>query len=115
MITHQYSSKSGGILGVTGMYKSCVLRLPRCGSLLIGRDVSSCDIVISKDCEKISRTHCQVEYDMVNGYYNIKDMSKNGMIIQYRNEKEFINNQSARAFSGSMICLGDSRNSFKLL
>lgn len=115
MITHQYSSKSGGLLGIAGIYKGCVLRLPRCGSITIGRDANSCDIVISKNCEKISRTHCLIEFDMLNGYYNIMDMSKNGTIIKYGNDPEFINNQTARAFSGSMLGLGDNRNIFQLL
>ncbi len=46
----------------------------------VGRDPQKCEIVISYG--KISRVHCLIEYDGVDGAYIVTDVSTNGIYIQ---------------------------------
>lgn len=114
MITHRYTSKVGALIGENGVYSGSIIKIGRCSELKIGRDSDMCDVVISSDCTKISRLHCAVSYDIVNGYYVVRDMSTNGTIIEYNGEKNLIKGQTSKAYSGSVIHLGDYNNSFKL-
>ena len=115
MITHRYTSKDGALVGKSGVYLGCIIKLSRYTSVTIGRDPQLCDVVISSDCSKISRVHCTVSYDLANDVYLIHDMSANGTIIVDGNEKTMIKGQTTKAHSKSVLHLGDSTNSFELL
>lgn len=116
MITHRYTSKGGALVGKSGVYRGCIIRLGRYSDITIGRDPALCDVVISTKCSKISRVHCTVSYDLVNNHYVIKDVSANGTtIVSADNDKTMIKGQTMKAYSKSLICLGDNTNSFELL
>jgi pSer/pThr/pTyr-binding forkhead associated (FHA) protein len=115
MITHRYTFKEGAIIGKSGIYTESIIKIPRCSSLKIGRDSASCDIVISSDCTKISRVHCTISYDIRSQTYTIKDTSRNGTIIEFEGKKTFIKGQTSVGYSGSVLYLGDNKNSFMLL
>ena len=104
MITHAYTSKSGALIGKNGIYSGCIIKLPRCGSITLGRDSREVDIAITANCSKISRVHCDVSYDYSNGYY----IDENGI-------KTMIKKQTIRAHSGDILCIGDDNNCFELL
>lgn len=115
MITHRYTSKEGALVGKSGVYLGCIIKLTRFSDITIGRDPQFCDVVISSECSKISRVHCIVSYDPANNVYIIKDVSANGTIIADSDDKTMIKGQTIKAYSKSVIYLGDSMNSFELL
>lgn len=93
MITHAYTSKSGALIGKNGIYSGCIIKLPRCGSITLGRDSREVDIAITANCSKISRVHCDVSYDYSNGYYIVNDFSTNGTFINENGIKTMIKNK----------------------
>jgi pSer/pThr/pTyr-binding forkhead associated (FHA) protein len=115
MVTHRYTSKSGALVGKNGVYSNSIIKIPRCGSINIGRDSSVCDIVISTNCSKISRIHCSISFDLINNYYVIQDFSTNGTVINNNGKKTMIKEQTTRAYSGNVIYIGNDENSFELL
>ena len=115
MITHRYSAKIGALIGETGVYSGSIMKIPSYSNFTIGRDPAECNLVISSDCKNVSRVHCHVEYDVINNCYLIRDCSSNGTVIKEANgNKTLLKHQTAKATSGSIILVGDEKNSFKL-
>ncbi len=115
MITHTYTSKTGALIGKNGIYSGCIIKMPRGGSITLGRDPGEVDVAITANCAKISRIHCNVSYDYAGGYYVVKDVSSNGTVINDNGIKTIIKKQTARAYSGNVLYIGDDNNCFELL
>lgn len=72
---------------------------------------SSADVVINSKDSTISRVHCELLWNQDIGQYQIKCLSKNGMIID---QKRYRSGESANLKQFSAIRIGGSRLYFIL-
>lgn len=70
---------AGALICIYGNMTGRSLRLPDNMKMLIGRDETMCQYVISDI--KISRIHCEITYMADIHKYRIKDVSKNGIFL----------------------------------
>jgi predicted component of type VI protein secretion system len=103
----------GIILGLNGIYKDAIFKIDPTEIIVIGRDPAYANIVIGTECKFVSRKHCSIKYDYLNSAYEVTNYSKNGLTI---NKKTRLSkNQKTRVSKGSVLEIGDSSNSFKLI
>ena len=69
----------GSLLGLSGQYKGETIDIPAGEEINIGRGASTSHIVMYEDSGIISRRHCGVQYNPLDGTYSITDYSKNGI------------------------------------
>lgn len=102
-------SKSG-VLCLSGEYLGVSIPLEGNDTVTIGRDASCCNLVLSGG--KISRKHCEIRYETERGNYRVVDFSTNGTFVKggSRLEKE----RSTELAAGTILCLGDEQNTFRL-
>jgi len=102
-------SKSG-IMCLAGEYQGVSVPLEDGASIIIGRDASCCNLVISGS--KISRKHCQIIYDKLRNKYFVTDFSTNGTYI--KDGTRLVKEHSMELDPGTIITLGNEANSFRL-
>lgn len=100
--------KTGALIGVTGGYTGVEIELDTAG-VVIGRDATVSQLII--DSSLISRRHCQIIYDVQKGQYIVTDYSSNGTYIANR---RLMKGVAEFLPSGTVISLGDDKNSFRL-
>lgn len=99
------------LIGKSGEYTGAVFLINSAEKIMIGRDPSSCAIVISGNSSKVSRQHCSVSFNYDEQKYEVTDFSMNGT---YVNGAKIQKGVPTYAFPGSTISLGDQTNSFYL-
>lgn len=99
------------LIGQSGEYKGAVFLINSAEKIMIGRDPSSCAIVISNNSAKVSRIHCAVSFNYEKQKYEITDFSMNGTYI---NNAKIQKGVPTYTVPGSVISLGDQTNSFYL-
>ncbi len=101
----------GALEGIRGDYASAVINMKPGEKLIIGRDPTCCNIVISSEKRDISRTHCSVKYDPYTDSFKVIDMSSNGT---YVNGTRLVRDQETQFPAGTIISLGSGENQFRL-
>lgn len=105
------SAFSGSIMGLTGEYAEAIFRLDCDEVVTIGRDPKTSHIVMDESCERISRTHCSIRSNQANGTYVVRDQSRNGTFID---GERIAFGQNVEVPRGSVLAVGDMRNTFRL-
>lgn len=101
----------GALEGVSGDYASAVINMRPGEKLIIGRDPTCCNIVLSSEKKDISRTHCSVKYDPYTDSFKVIDMSSNGTFV---NGTRLVRDQETQFSAGTVISLGGGENQFRL-
>ena len=101
--------KNGGIIGVSGAYAGAELPL-EAGGIILGRDASNAELII--ESPKVSRRHCKITYDAQKGEYTVTDYSTNGT---FAGKRRLTKGVAEILPAGTVLNLGDSRNSFRLM
>ena len=70
---------AGAIIGIKGYLIGKIIRLKPEQRVLLGRDASQCDVVLSGDM--VSRVHCSICYDGKKKTYIVNDLSTNATSI----------------------------------
>ncbi len=104
-------AKPGTISGLSGMYAGQDIPLATNEPLLIGRD-GTCNLIIDRNAEKLSRKHCSIVYNSQSGVYMVTDYSSNGTYIDGGNR--LVANMATQIQRGTIIALGNRENRFKL-
>jgi hypothetical protein len=104
---------SGKIACTAGMYKDAIFDIESNFEMVIGRDSFYSSIVITENADTISRKHCGIKYNAETREYTVTDYSSNGT---YTNTGERLQRNVPRNFpAGTIICLGDKTNRFRLM
>lgn len=101
-------AQAGALVGRKGEYQGA--SIPVEGELAIGRDGTSCQVVIKKP--DISRKHCTIRYNPGNGVYTVTDCSSNGVFDREGNP--FPKNVPVACSSGTVLIIAKSGNEFLL-
>jgi len=109
----QPAAPQPGLGGVNGMFAGYSFPLRAGETVTIGRDGAACQIVIANNADRVSRTHCSVSFDAQLGLYIVTDMSSNGTFLT--DGTRLPPQRPNRVARGTIICLGDPSNSFKLI
>lgn len=80
--------------------------------ILIGKDPSQCSVVIDRKYTKVSRKHCGVRYDSMQGIYLVTDYSTNGTRIV--GGEKLMPNSTSYLERGTSINLAGTENTFRL-
>ncbi len=99
------------IMGMSGMYSGAIFRLDAGETITFGRDPKTSQIVLDERFENVSRTHCTVYADASTQTYFVTDCSSNGTFIDGKKMRKGARVEVPR---GTMIALGDQRNTFRL-
>lgn len=103
-------SASGIITGVKGKFKGAKIPVKSGESILIGRDIKRCQIILDEN--SISRKHCMIQYDPMTGNYIVVDDSANGTFA--KNGKKLPSKRRLSLSPGTVIRIGKSDNFFQL-
>lgn len=102
---------SGRIIGLSGIYEGAVIDLDDGKSLSIGSDSNLVQLIIEE--EQISSRHIVIHYNSENNFYEVYDSSQYGTYLD--SGKRIMTNQKVRLPHGTIICLGDNANRFRLI
>lgn len=99
---------AGKLIGIAGAYAGAEVALEADG-IILGRDATEAQLII--DSPKISRRHCRIVYDRQKNQYYVTDYSTNGTFVDNRRlAKGVVEILPA----GTVVSLGDTKNSFRL-
>lgn len=101
-----------GLVGVCGMWTNAEFFNNSGRPIVIGRNPSQCDVVITENAEKVSRKHCTVNFDYKNNMYIVTDHSSNGTHLD--NGKRLVLELPTPVECGTVIIIGDENNAFRL-
>ncbi len=101
----------GTITGLSGMYAGQTIPMAANEPLLIGRD-GSCNLIVDRNAEKLSRRHCSVVFEAARGAYTVTDHSSNGTYVE--GGSRLPSNIATQLPRGAVIELGSRENRFKL-
>ncbi len=102
----------GSIRGVTGMYTGQVFNLAGAEEIIVGRDSSVSNIVLTNNASKISRRHCGIIFDSSTQRYSVIDYSSNGTFLE--NNTRLVAGTPTPLSRGTVIYLGNRDNCFVL-
>lgn len=105
---NKVQAKAGVLVGISGMYAGAELPLDAAG-VVLGRDASEAQLVI--ESPKVSRRHCKITYDPQKGKYTVIDYSTNGT---FAGKRRLTKGTEEILPAGSILNIGDSKNSFRL-
>lgn len=99
----------GHITAIKGEYQGYQFPIGNGEILLIGRDPSKCQIVLTQSAQYVSGVHCSVKFE--NGTYYVCDYSKNGVLI---NNNRIPQQQWVCFPQNSVISLANDQIKFEL-
>ena len=105
-------TETGVIRCVVGMYANTTFSIKDDEEMILGRDSALAHIILDKSADKISRKHCTVEYHQANNSYVVTDYSANGTFVL--GGSRLIAKSPTMVPKGTVICLGNKDNQFKL-
>lgn len=105
-----YGQKAA-IEGIKGEYKGAEIDLEPNEKLIIGRDPTSCNIVVSSENKDISRMHCSVWYDPEKDAFKVMDTSSNGTFV---GGQRLPRDKKVQVPDNTIISLGGGENQFIL-
>lgn len=106
---HTEKKKKGVIMGISGAYAGAELLL-EAGGIIVGRDAANAELII--EAPKVSRRHCRIVYDAQKGEYLVTDYSTNGT---FAGKQRLTKGVAEKLPAGTVLNIGDSRNSFRLM
>lgn len=108
---YQTEAETGVFTGITGGLAKQVFALPDGALYAVGRDAEASGILTAQDNSSVSRCHCTIRYSQVDDCYFLMDRSANGTFVNgIRLPKEI----EQRIEHGTLVSLGDGRESFRL-
>lgn len=102
--------KDGKVTGVSGSYAGAAIPVKAKEPVIIGRDPSVCNLVVKG--EKVSRKHCQIEYNPNNNMYMVTCYSANGVFDKDGNRLS--ENTAVPMYAGSEIRICKDGDVFRL-
>ena len=105
-------SRSGSIIGVSGMYRNTGIDIPYGEEIILGRDAAMSHVIIDQDSDRVSRRHCGVRYNPADGTYIVTDYSTNGTFRE--DGSRLPANMPVALSRGTVIKLGSSQVSFRM-
>lgn len=72
------------IHGISGVYKGAVLDIKPGESVCFGRGIDCCQVIFPGDCVSVSRKHCLLSCEAIDGEFRIVDYSSGGTYINGR-------------------------------
>ncbi len=105
-------SGQAGIIGRSGMYQGQQFDFEDNQTVIIGRDPSRCNIIISTGGEKVSGKHCSITFIRKRGEYEVIDYSSNGTLADGKKLPAGVPNSLRR---GTVISLANEKNTFQLM
>lgn len=114
----QKAVKTGYLEGRAGMFKGKKIPARVNEVIVIGRDKSKADVVITRGNKFISRKHCTVRLSAKTNKYAVTDYSRNGVYIQGEGgdlkDSRLPSKTTVHLDRGTVICLGLEGNAFYL-
>lgn len=101
----------GVLLGVTGIYAGAEIPLTDGEYILLGRESSN--HLVFEGQPGVSRNHCRIKWDAMRQKYIFRDYSSNGSFVN-GSEDCLPQNLDLELEPGTMIAIGDERNTFCL-
>lgn len=111
METLQNNYVNAAVRVLDGKYKDAILKLKPDETLIIGRDVKVCHLVL--EAPWVSRKHCEIVYDYDRKMYAVTDYSENGTFLE--NGKPLQRNELQYLESGVILKIGENGNSMQLM
>lgn len=108
----EYHEPEGMISFYGGSCAGYNIPIPSGAEILIGKDPAYCQVVIDRSYGKVSRKHCGVRFDSMNGIYMVTDYSSNGTFIV--NGQRLPSGQAAFLEAGTTLNLAKTDNTFRL-
>lgn len=108
---NELPKKTGVIRCTRGNFKGAEIALKDGEKVLIGRDPSACQVILSDP--DISRRHCGVEYSAKEDCYYVTDYSSTGVFINQ--SQKLTKNAAVRCTAGSRLTFGYGNNEFTLM
>lgn len=105
-------SKGVVITGVSGIYAGVPFDVGNGKEIVLGRDPTVSNVVFDQGCINVSRRHCSIRYDQDGDRFIVTDTSKNGTFTS--DHQRLIADVSTPLPRGTIICLGDQKNTFRL-
>ncbi len=102
---------TGCLEGICGFYEGAKLPIEADSEIVIGRDELCSNLVIKNP--KISRKHCGIRYQAIDGTYIVTDYSTNGVF--YKNGQAFQKNTPTICQPGTILVIAQSGNEFRLM
>ncbi len=103
-------NRKGKIVIVKGEGKGDTVTVDRLNSVSIGRNPKENDLIIPS--RSVSRKHCRIEYNDVNGTFIVTNLSTNGVI--YEGQK-LPRNVGVVLSSGSLLAIADNQHIIQLI
>jgi len=100
------------ITALSGSYQGATFRFEPDEEVVIGRDSSLSDIILSEGAEKISRKHLSVRYDSRDQVYVVVDYSSNGTFTD--EGRQLVANTENRLPRGTVLVVGSRSNTIRL-
>ncbi len=97
---------TGAIIGVKGELIGQYIRFRPNQRFLLGRDPAQCDVILNS--LYISGVHCEIWYDSQRKIYIVKDLSKNGIVVNSR--YKLVKDEATEVAPGSHLLIGDTEN-----
>ena len=108
--TGAYQNRGGCLEGCAGVYDGAQIPIESQSELVIGRDEICSNVVIKNP--KVSRKHCSIRYNDVNGMYIVTDHSTNG--VYYKNGEALPKDTPVECRPGTILVIAKSGNEFLL-
>ncbi len=104
--------KAGKISFLLGQYTDSSIPVEAGDEIIIGKDPSSCSIVIDQSYRQISRRHCSIKFDAAHGAYQVTDLSSNG--VYKEDGSRLPKNVAVRLERGTILILAKTNNIIRL-
>lgn len=105
---HTQPSGDRVIEGLGGAYLGACIPIKPGDSLIMGRDIQHCNLVLEGD--DISRIHCSISVDSKGQYYYVTDHSRNGTWLNVSDR--LVKEAAVRCVPGTLLSLGSGNNRF---
>lgn len=110
-ISRTYNShRKGKIMVIRGEGEGNIVTVDSLNPVRVGRSEVTNDLIISAKC--ISRNHCLIEYNDINGSFVVTNLSTNGVFV---NEYRLPKNVGVVLKPGTVISLSDNEHLLKLV
>lgn len=111
VLTPSQQINCGMFQGMGGSLRDQCFGLPAGDLFAVGRDAQRCGILVDAANGTVSRCHCTIQYMESEQMYYLTDLSVNGT---YVGEMRLPKGEVVRIAPGTVVSLGDGRESFRL-
>lgn len=111
-VTRGDAVQKGTVTCLSGMYQGLSFPLEGNEQMVIGTSPEYCNIVIDTDAQTVGAKHCSIRFDGSARLYLVTDYSQTGTVLS--NGSRLPYKTPTPLSPGSVIYLGDNRNSFRI-